>query len=412
MLRELRLWAEVGLRAVARRSSKSVRLSDGHLSRVERGLRPVTPAVLAAYERALGMRIDPYTVNDLTAGNRPDDADRRAFQATVATLASGTPTGGVRGEGEQRLLQDAMYLRVPQQVTATDVTHLEQAALTLRSLDLRYGGELTAQIGGQLLRWAFSQRAAGMSELVRRRWHAAVATLATWTAWSAHDACQRPVARALSVLALDAAHRADEPDVRAHVLADIAAQHNTHGHPDDALRTLRLGSGDERLHPAVQTMLHGVRARAYARLGERDRCEREIRLVQDVAATVDPDTVPGWFGGWQPAHLRALCGHAHADLALATGDPGALTAAHEALITAADQLATLRPRAAALCLTHLAHAHHDCGDSEQVTALVERAGRFATDLRSARVSRDLAALRASPGGHPLGGRLGTGTAGA
>jgi hypothetical protein len=61
MLRELRLWADLGLRAVARRSSGAVRLSDGHLSRVERGLRPVTPAVLAAYERALarvsGLRV-------------------------------------------------------------------------------------------------------------------------------------------------------------------------------------------------------------------------------------------------------------------------------------------------------------------------------------------------------------------
>jgi hypothetical protein len=393
MLRELRLWADVGLRAVARRSSGKVRLSDGHLSRVERGLRPVTPAVLAAYERALGMRIDPYTINDLTAGSEPDDADRRAFQATVVTLAAGTPTGGVGGEGEQRLLQDATYLRVPAQVTTGDVAHLEQAALTLRGLDLRFGGELTAQMGGQLLRWAFGLRAAGMSGPVRQRWHAAVARLATWTAWSAHDACQRPVARALSVLALDAAVRADEPDVRAHVLADIAACHNAHGHPDDALRTLRLGGGDERTHPAVQSVLHGVRARAYARLGEPERCEREIRLVRDVAATVDPDTVPGWFGGWQPAHVAAVCGHAQADLATATGDADVLAAAHVALVTAAEQLAAVRPRAAALCLTHLADAHRRCGDPDHVTGLVDRAQHLAGGLRSGRVNRELAGLR-------------------
>jgi transcriptional regulator with XRE-family HTH domain len=393
MLRELRLWADVGLRAVSRRSSGKIRLSDGHLSRVERGLRPVTPAVLAAYERALGMRIDPYTVNDLTAGNEPDDADRRAFQATVATLAAGTPTGGLGGEGEQRLLQEARYIRVPQRITATDVTHLEQAALTLRSLDLRFGGELTAQMGGLLLRWAVGQRAADMSEPVGRAWCAAFGRLATWSAWSAYDACQPGVARALSVLGLDAAVRADEPDVRAHALCDIAACHNAQGHPEEALRTIRLAGGDERTHPAVVTMLHGVRARAYAALGERERCEREIRLLEGVAATVDPDAVPGWFAGWQPAQVGALCGHAYADLARATGDADALAAAHAALVTAAERLVVVRPRAAALCLTRLAYAHRECGDPDHVTGLVDRAQHLATGLRSGRVSAELAGLR-------------------
>jgi hypothetical protein len=397
MLRELRLWAEVGLRAVARRSSGSVRLSDGHLSRVERGLRPVTPAVLAAYERALGMRIDPYTMNDLTAGSAVDDADRRAFQATVATLAAGTPTGGLGGEGEQRLLQDAMYSRVPQRITTSDVTHLEQAALTLRGLDMRYGGELTAQMAGQLLRWAVGLRTAAMTEQVRRRWHVALATLATWAAWSAHDACQRPAARALAVLALDAALRADEPDLRAHVLADIAAQHNHHGHPADALHTLRLADGDERTHPAIQAMLHGVRARAHAALGERDRCEREVARAGDLTSDVDPGAVPGWLGGWQPAHVRAVSGHAYAGLARKSGDPDDLDRAHEALIHAAERLNDLRPRAAALCLTHLAHAHLACGDPDRAASLAGKAEHLATDLRSTRVDRDLAALRAGTG---------------
>jgi hypothetical protein len=405
MLRELRLWAEVGLRAVARRSSGNVRLSDGHLSRVERGLRPVTPAVLAAYERALGMRIDPYTINDLTSGSEPDDADRRAFQATVAALAAGTPTGGLGGEGEQRLLRDAMYRRVPQRITATDATHLERAALTLRGLDLRHGGELTTQMAGQLLHWAAGLRDAAMTGQVRRRWHAALATLATWAAWSAHDACQRPVARALSVLALDAAVAADEPDLRAHVLADIAAGHNHHWHPVDALHTIRLADGDERTHPAIQTMLHGVRARAYAALGERDPAEREVRLVEHVAATVDHGTVPEWLGGWHPAHVHALCGHAYASLARECGSLRDLALAHDRLTDAAGQLTPARPRAAALCLTRLALAYQRCGNPDGAAALTRQAAHLATDLRSARVTRDLAALQAGTdgGGPPRAG---------
>jgi hypothetical protein len=398
MLRELRQWADIGLRAVSRRSGGKVRLSDSHLSRVERGLRPVTPAVVAAYERALGMRIDAHTLGEITMDGEPDDADRRAFQATVATLAAGIPTGGLGGEGEQRLLQEATYTRRPRQVTAADVNHLEQAASTLRTLDLRHGGELTCQMAGQLLRWAVNQRTATMTAPVRHRWHAALATLAMWGAWSAHDACQRPGARAFAVLALDAAARANEPDLRAHALADIAAQHNHHGHPDDALHTLRMADGDERTSPAVQCILHGVRARAHAALGERDRCFREIKLIEDLVAGVQPDAVPGWLGGWHPAHVPAVIGHAHADLARTTGELDQLDQAHQLLTTAAEQLASIRPRAAALCLTHLAHTHYHHGNPDQATTLTEYARHLATDLRSARLSHDLATLQGNPDG--------------
>jgi hypothetical protein len=390
MLRELRQHADIGLRAVTRRTTGNVRLSDGHLSRVERGLRPVTPAVLAAYERALGMRIDPHTLNDLTTGSKSDDADQRAFQATIATLAAGTPTGGLGGESEQRLLQDAFYARVPQQVTTTDVTHLEQAALTLRRLDLRHGGELTCQMAGQLLRWAVNLRTATMTTPVRHHWHTALATLAMWGAWSAHDTCQRTTARAFATLALDAATRADQPDIRTHVLADIAATHNHHGHPSDALHTLRLADGDERTHPAIQTILHGVRARTYATLGEPDHCHRHITLAQHLATIVDPGAVPGWLAGWHPAHVQAVCGHAHADLARTTGNPTDLDRAHHLLTAAADQLAPTRPRAAALCLAHLAHTHHSHGDPDQATTLTDHARHLATDLRSTRLNHHLA----------------------
>jgi hypothetical protein len=76
----------------------------------------------------------------------------------------------------------------------------------------------------------------------------------------------------------------------------------------------------------------------------------------------------GWLGGWRPTHVEALCGHAHTDLAQATGDPSHLDRAHQALTTAAAHLAPVRPRAAALCLTHLARIHHKCGEPEHAPA--------------------------------------------
>lgn len=58
MLRGLRESAGLSIREVARRSNGKTALSNGHLSLVERGLREVTPATVAVYERALGIYID------------------------------------------------------------------------------------------------------------------------------------------------------------------------------------------------------------------------------------------------------------------------------------------------------------------------------------------------------------------
>ena len=395
MLRELRLRRDVGLRAVARRTSGKVGLSDGHLSRVERGQRPVTPAVISAYERALGIRIHPDTIAYLVAPYEPDHADRRAFHATIATLAAGDgpAAGALSGEHDSRLQQWTLT-RVPGRVSAADIVHLEQAALTLRRLDLRHGGELACQMGCHLLRWALPLCRAQMPDPVATALHAAVGTLAAWTAWAAHDACQHPAARTLFTIALQAASYADQPDLRAHVLADIAANHNHHGHFAEALHAVRLGDGDERVHPAVQAMLHGVRARIYASLNESHHCRREIARAQAAAATVDPYDVPGWLDGWQPAHVQAVLGHAYADLAQTSHDPADLDRAHDTLTTAAEHLAAVRPRAAALALTHLAQAHHPCGDPDQAAKLASRAGHLAADLRSARLHSALAALQA------------------
>jgi transcriptional regulator with XRE-family HTH domain len=398
MLRELRLRHDLGLRAVARRAGGKVQLSDGHLSRVERGQRPVTPAVIATYERALGTRIHPDTIAHLVAPHQPDHADRRAFHTTIATLAATSPVpggGGVLGGYEHRLAQDTGFPHLPTRISAADVDHLTQATATLRRLDLAYGGELTAQMGCHLLRWAIRLCGASMSEHVTRRWHAAVGTLAASTAWAAHDACQPAAARTLFTIALDAAVHADEPDLRANVLADIAAHHNHAGHPADALHALRLGDGDERVHPAIQAILHAVRARTYATLAEPARCHREITRAEHLAATVDSSSVPGWLDGWQPAHVQAMLGHAYADLTHGSGDPADLDRAQQHLSTAAGHLAAVRPRAAALALTHLARTHRRCGDPDEAARLTTRAEHLATDLRSSRVNRDLAALHAA-----------------
>jgi hypothetical protein len=64
--------------------------------------------------------------------------------------------------------------------------------------------------------------------------HTALTSLACATAWAAFDAHRHDTARHLWSLALESAITADQPDLRAHLLADIAASDNHHAHPPTA----------------------------------------------------------------------------------------------------------------------------------------------------------------------------------
>jgi hypothetical protein len=358
----------------------------------------VSHAVVAAYERAAGIRLDTDVVKELTERARPAGVERPEFEATTALAI--VVSGGLREEHEHRLLyQVGRFDGTPVRVGTAEAAQVEQVAAQVRSLDLRYGGELAGQLAGQLLRWATGLREATMTDQVRRRLHVAVGALAQWAAWCAFDTDRLEDARALSKVALGSAVRAAEPDLRGHVLADVAAQQAHLGHAVDALQTVRLADDDSGTTPAVRCISHGVRARLHAALGQRDRCLREIGNVEDLSTLVDPEVVPEWLGGWQPAHVQAVCGHALAVLAEASDDPAHAAEAHQRLIGAADELAAAgRVRAAALCLTAVARMHLRCGNPDEASWWAGRAQPLAEDLRSARVARDVAAARAHSNG--------------
>jgi hypothetical protein len=385
-------------------------ISDSHLSRVERGQRPVTPAIVAAYERSLRMRITAETVAEALADDHASEqADRAQFHTTITAVLLGAPAPGGHGDSLLRAAEEAHL--PPAHVGHIDIHHVEQAAAMIRNLDLRFGGLLTAHIGRRLLRWALPLRTATMTDETLLRLHTALGTLAWATAWAAFDAHRHDTARTLWALALECAVTADQPDLRAHILADIAACYNHHAHPTGALHLIRLADGDERTHPAIRTILHGVRAHAYATLADPDRCTEQIKLAEDFAATVDPDAVPAWLGGWLPAHTHATIAHTTASLALATGDDTHLVDAHDLLTASIDQLSTSTTRTRALALTQarLAAVHLHTGDHDRADRWLTQARTHATDLRSARLNHHLTTLetghqsRATDRGPPAAG---------
>lgn len=402
-LRSLRESAGVALRKVARIAG----MSHGHLSKVERGEpgRPVTPAVLAAYEKVTGMRLTGVAGHGAAEPGGGDwrrghmsEARRRTLNAKIAAVAVGGPLGEQTG----RILDSTGRILAPVRVGDADVAAVEQAAMMCTDLDLRLGGAVCDQQARALLRWAVGLLASEASERVSARLHAAIGALAQRGGWAAFDADSHDVARSLLTVALFAAARADDADLRAHVLADLAAQHNYLGYPEDCLQVVRFGEVDERVGPRVRAVLYGVKARACAVRGEVDRCRRQIGMAEDAHAEAERVAVAdGWLATvGTDAHLFAATGHAAAALARRLGTDRARADAQERLGRAVDLLDPRRQaRPAALCLAQLATLHLEAGDFGDGVPVARRALAAAAGIRSMRLADHLAMMRAAAAGH-------------
>lgn len=409
-LRAVRESLGVPLRRIAKQSG----MSHGHLSKVERGEygRPVTPAIMAAYQRVTGVDLHwaAKTAAERTEGPtarrlrswRPGeltDLRRRAYNAALGALT----IGGQLGEPYGRLLDSAGRPLTPAPPEPSDVHQLAQITDLVTALEIRYGGGLVSKLAKHLLRWTTPMLdSISMSDHVSRRLHATVGALAHRVAWSAFDVAAHESARSLFRFALFTAGRSGDPDLRAHILGDAAAQHNHLGYHQDALEVARLAEGDERLSPAVRAVLHGVKARAYAALGEADNCRRAIDLAEHAHSQPQHGEVPDWVGTLgRPAHLYALTGHALATMALRIGGEAHHTEAVKRLDQAIDGHGPVdRSRAVALCAARLATLHINIGDHQHAEQWTRYTLDSLASIRSARLDRALAAIRATAAHHP------------
>jgi transcriptional regulator with XRE-family HTH domain len=411
-LRAVRESLGVPLRRIARMAG----MSHGHLSKVERGEygRPVTPAIISAYERVSGVSLREAAAalaeQDQTKlgqrrrkvrvwqpGEMPD-MRRNNYNAAICALS----VGGNLGEPYGRLLDSTGRPLIPAPPDEIDITQLEHLTDLVTGLDLRYGGGLVSQFAKALLRWA-----APMLDLVGTpipdspRLHRAMAALTLRTAWATFDSAAHEAARSLFRMAIYTAFRGGDANLRVHTMAEAAAQHNAVGYPDDALAIIRVAEGDERATPAVRIVLHGVKARAYATLGETDACTRSIDAIEATHASLEADR-PGWVGTLtSPAQVDAAIGHAFATLAVKTGDQAAAAQAHQRLTQAVYAFdTTIHTRAHALCTAQLAVLHLAGERLDEAAAWGRLALLAAAGIRSARLNHELARIRTLAAGHP------------
>jgi transcriptional regulator with XRE-family HTH domain len=394
----------VPLRRVARQAG----MSHGHLSKVERGEhgRPITPAILAAYEKVTGVSLADAAAalaeqREGVVGRhgrswRPGqltDMRRLAFNAAIGAIA----IGGQLGEPVSRLLDSTSRPDTPRALTAADVSQLERVSEFLTVLDLQFGGGMSSQLAKTVLRWAVGMLdAVSVADQTGRRLYGAISAVTGRTAWASFDNGAHEGARTLYRLALYTAVRSGDVNLRAHLLADAAAQHNYLGYHEDALAVIRLAEGDERVEAPVRMVLHGVRARAYAGAGAADSCRRHIGLAEDAFGNADSGGA-GWLGSLcQPANLYAITGHAMAVVAQQTGSEADVTQAQQRLTRAVETFdPQTHARAAALCSTRLATIHIDAGDLKPGERWARQALTGLAGVRSARLIRALSKVRRS-----------------
>lgn len=337
-LKAAREAADISMSAMAARTHFSL----SHLSNVEAGRRAPSAAVIAAYERETGIRVD-----------------RRSFLALPA-------------------LAVVPDLPVPQaeslKIGPDTVSHLIRRAARLRQTDNLLGGADTYRMF--LSELESSQRLAKSAmydETTGRALFALIAEQAQQAGWSAFDAGWQDRARVLYKLSHEAAQEAQDEALTGNALAFLA-----YAAERDAVST--AGSAVEYAGPgvpgAVRALLLERLAWAHAAAGQPRDMERALDAAHE-ALTRDGGLSPDWAAWVDASELQIMTGRCWAQLR----QPRRAIPVLEPVL---DAYPDAWGRDKALYLTWLADAYRDAGEVEQSAATLGKAHVLSAGVASVR----------------------------
>ncbi|MFE0632643.1 XRE family transcriptional regulator [Streptomyces sp. NPDC058864] len=275
--------------------------------------------------------------------------DRRAFLVMTAAAVAGVAQQWAATE-PGRLTSALGGQRVDGQL----VVWLEQRCADLRALTAVSGEQLRTVVDAHLDTAIDLIDRATYTETAGTRLHAAAAQLALTSGWLRFDQASHGAAQRLWHMALHAAHVADDRDLGAAVLSDLAYQATWLHQPAQAVEI--LDHARRRTHsPAARSLLDLRRARALAALADPTRCQRALAAAESELDHAAPGTTPPWIAWMSPADLAVDAGRALLDL----GKP---QRAADALESGLRQLDPARARTRAVFQTYQAEgalADHD-----------------------------------------------------
>ncbi|MFF4416338.1 helix-turn-helix domain-containing protein [Streptosporangium sp. NPDC001559] len=372
-LRELRRARKVSLDVIARQA----KVSRGHISRVERGEREVTPALVAAYERVLGVTV-AATAGDEVAPGTVDDVRRRDLLSTIAAASLGAATLEPLG----RLLADPS-VTLPDHVGVSEVEAIESATALYMSMDLARHGEVAAAMARGVLTTGMGFLDRRMTRSTRDRLHSAVGLLADRLGWATYDAGAPARAISLLTVALDHAAKGPDRDLRAHTMLDLSTVLADTGRAKEGVEVLRLALGDDRMSSAERANLHAVAARHCAAAGDRLAGLRHVAQSEEAATLNTPAYGPEWA-----RQITLSKGHHDSALGLALYALNEPVRARDRLTAALTRLDAGRTRTGLRCLVRLAILDLRAGDPQGETRAL-RAVEGTAGVRSARINADV-----------------------
>ncbi|GAA3857736.1 helix-turn-helix domain-containing protein [Streptomyces sedi] len=281
---------------------------------------------------------------------------------------------------------------VPRSVRPEDIAQLRSAARDHASWDNRYGGGGLARATaiGQL-HWASQLLHVTCPPKLEGELFTAVGVLAVTTGASAFDAYEHEQAARLLDFSAQCAERSGNWHLRASALSWRSRQATWRGAPDRGLTYAETGLvRADRLTPRERAMLHGARARALAKMGQRQATLAAIGRADDAFAHARSGEDPEWMAYYDHAQHHGDTGHAAFDIALLPGQSTDL--AQSRLATAIEHHTDAYVRSRSLSGTKLATLLMHRGDPQQAVFLADRALDEIGQLRSQRAVTDLESL--------------------
>ncbi|WP_329321610.1 XRE family transcriptional regulator [Streptomyces sp. NBC_01262] len=234
--------------------------------------------------------------------------DRRAFlvlaAATVTSVAqkwATTEPGRLTTAMDGSRIDDAL------------LTWLEQRSTELRALTTASPGPLTELVDAHLHTVVTLIDQGSYTTAAGTRLHTTAAHLAHLAGWLRFDQARHGAAQRLWNAALHAAHTADDRDLGAGILSDLAYQATWLAHPDHAVTILEHARS--RTHsPAARSLLDLRRARALATLADPAGCARALASAETELSHARPDCTPDWVSWMSQADLAVDAGRCWIDL--------------------------------------------------------------------------------------------------
>ncbi|GGO93793.1 transcriptional repressor NsdA [Wenjunlia tyrosinilytica] len=343
----------------------------------------------------------PETVSLINEFSRSDlMLNRRGFLGTSLALSAGPALV----EPMQRWLAPTAtgVVEIPRQDVRRGGTRLSEPELDLLETTTVMFRQWDAQCGGGLRRKAVVGQLHEVTDLlqeshpapVAKRLFRTTAELAHLAGWMSYDVGMQPTAQKYFVLALHAAKEAGDRPLGALVLSAMGRQMIHLNRPEDGLELIHLaqyGSRDSAT-ARTQAMLHAVEARAYANMGEVNKCHRAVRMAEETFTESRPGEDPDWIGFFTQGELYGENAHSYRDLSYVAGRSPAYASLARPAMEKAVELFRQDPdqqRTLAFNLIGMSTVHLLQREPEEAAAFAYEAAGVAERIRSERVNTRL-----------------------